>query len=81
MNGNIQARGRLMVIESFGNLCDRLVRAGVRNAHNRHDSDGVLVDVVRDCGPVQGWMFLGNGDVSRLNIPVVAKLLPDHLNA
>ena len=35
-----------MLVQGRGDLVDRLVHAGVGDAHDRHDADGVLVDVL-----------------------------------
>ena len=65
---------------AFGDLGDRLVHAGVGHAHDRDDADGVLVDVLLELEAVEHLVLLGDRHVARLDVPVVAELLPAHLH-
>ena len=70
----------LDAVERLGDLGDRLVHAGVGHAHDRHDADRVLVDVLLELVAVEALVLVGDRHVARLDVPVVAELLPAHLH-
>ena len=80
MDRDVEPRRRLDLIELRGDLRDRLVGARVRDAHDRDDADRVLVDVLLELEPVEHRVLLADGDESHLDVPVVAELLPAHLD-
>ena len=77
---DVQAGVGLDPVERLGDLGDRLVHARVGDAHDRDDADGVLVDVLLEFEAVEHLVLVGDRHVARLDVPVVAELLPAHLD-
>ena len=70
----------LDAVQGFGDLCDRLIDAGIGDAHDRDDADRVLVDVLVEFESIEALVLVGDRNVAGLDVPVVAELLPAHLH-
>ena len=67
-------------VERGGELLHRLVRAVVRDAEDRDDPDGVLVDRGEHAFGREVRLLLRDRHVARLDLEVVRELLPHHLH-
>ncbi len=67
-------------VERGADLTDRFQFAGERGAEDRHDADGVLVDVVQHLLGRDDVAARRHRQVARLDVEVAAELLPHHLH-
>ena len=82
MDANGQLRMLLIVrLHQLVELLHIVVLAGVGDAEDGRDADGVVVHVVHDRVHVQGQMVLLKRHEAHLDVPVAAELLPAHLVA
>ena len=59
----------------------RQVEPRVSLPENGHHADRVLVNVLLEFETIEHQVILGHWNISRLDVPLVAELLPDHLYA
>src|SRR5215472_959163 len=80
VDGDVQARSRLYVVERHGELADRLVDPGVGHAQRRYDANRVLVAVVCELLRLQAEGAAGQRYLPEFDIEVPGELVPADLH-